>query len=89
MAEINIEKVVQNVAQKAMQELRDNGVFVGRWIPVSERLPEEGKEVLVSGYNTWSKQVIIARYMGEQYGFTCGLVSAWMSLPLPYHEVEE
>lgn len=39
MAEINIEKMAQNVAEKAIKELRDNGVFVGRWIPVSERLP--------------------------------------------------
>lgn len=40
MAEINIEKMAQNVAQKAMQGLRDDGAFVSRWIPVSERLPE-------------------------------------------------
>ena len=40
MAEINIEKMAQNVAQKAIQELSDDGVFVGKWIPVSERLPE-------------------------------------------------
>ena len=42
MAEINIEKMAQIVAQKAIQELRDDGVFVGKWIPVSEGLPEDG-----------------------------------------------
>ena len=37
MAEINIEKMGQNVARKAIQELRDNGVFIGRWIPLKTR----------------------------------------------------
>ena len=55
-----------------------------QWIPVSESLPEEGKEVLVSGYDTYNKRVIISKYQGEKYGFTCGLVSAWMPLPKPY-----
>lgn len=46
MAEINIEKMAQDVAQKAIQELRDNGVFVSRWIPVKFRplSDEEQKE---------------------------------------------
>lgn len=43
MAEINIEKMTQNVAEKAIQELRDNGVFVGRWIPIKTR-PLTGEE---------------------------------------------
>ena len=37
MAEMNIEKMGQNVARKAIQELRDNGVFIGRWIPLKTR----------------------------------------------------
>jgi len=56
------------------------------WIPCSERLPEEGKQVLVSGYNTYGKEVTIASYQGEQYGWTCGLVSAWQPLPSPYEK---
>ena len=51
MAVINIEKMAQNVAQKAMQELRDNGVFVSRWIPVSERLPEDLEPVNITWVN--------------------------------------
>lgn len=48
MAEINIEKMAQNVAEKAIQELRDNGVFVSRWIPVSEGLPKKDESVLLT-----------------------------------------
>ena len=49
MAEINIERMAQNVAEKAIQELRDNGVFIGRWIPVSERLPDKEGTYLLWG----------------------------------------
>lgn len=56
-----------------------------RWIPCSERLPEDNEEVLV----TYGDRVIISRYMGVGYGFICGLVDAWMPLPQPWGEVEE
>ena len=65
-----------------------DGQSDARWIRVNEKLPKEGEEVLVSGYDTYGKRVIIAKYQGEQYGFTCGLVSAWMPLPEPYRGKE-
>lgn len=62
MAVINIEKMAQNVAEKAMQELRNNGVFVSRWIPVSERLPEEYGEYMI----TWTTSHSM---VNGKYGF--------------------
>lgn len=95
MAEINIEKMAQKVAQRAIQELRDNGVFVSRWIPVSERLPEECSGVLVycpANYN------IFLAYLeqGKWYIFSPDgneslnePIVAWMPLPEPYKAESE
>ena len=98
MAEINIEKMAQNVAQKAIQELRDNGVFVSKWTPVSERLPEDGRPVLIYA---WNVHHVVARY--DEFRTNDGYkkcwvtadawngnteikhdVIAWMPLPQPY-----
>lgn len=65
MAEINIEKMAQNVAEKAIQELRDNGVFFSRWIPVSEKLPEEYGEYLITWTTSQSKRPFIGISEGE------------------------
>ncbi len=48
MAEIDFEKMSKNIVQNVMQNLRDNGVFVGKWIPTSESLPEEDVVVLIT-----------------------------------------
>jgi len=92
MAEINIEKMVQNVTQKAMQELRDNGVFVSRWIPVSERLPEESLNSVI-GWDAYRERCVFVQYIGGHFQISGRNESfdivAWMPLPLPYQEVEE
>ena len=93
MAEISIEKMAQNVAEKAIQELRDNGVFVGRWIPVSEKLPEILQDVLLS---LRSLDVEVGfRAETEPYFYADGCyiepqnVIAWMPLPEPYKAESE
>lgn len=81
-AELNIYPYISKQKVEA-DKMAIKAIEQTTWVPCSERLPEEGEEVLVSGFDTNNKKVIVARYQGEQYGFTCGLVSAWMPLPEP------
>ena len=55
-----------------------------QWIPVSERLPEDNQRVIVTTYGTYENEVIMSTYLGNNIGFTCGLVKAWMPKPEPY-----
>ena len=68
-----------------------------RWIPVSERLPEEYKRVLV--FDSWGG-VYVGQYVdaeenwgGEHFINEAGMhsktVVAWMPLPKSYSEVEK
>ena len=50
MAELNIDKMAQNVAERVMQELRDNGVFVSPWIPVKFRPLTEEEQIEYPDY---------------------------------------
>ena len=59
-----------------------------RWIPVSERLPEDNTKVLVTLDATYREKVLITWYQDKEHGFLCGLVTAWMPLPEPYQEEE-
>lgn len=102
MAEINVEKMSQRMAFLVIQELRDNGVFVGRWIPVSERLPEEDGQYLITvkyKHVNDSYEDVYAEH-GEWYNGRwdmflfghCGEVEdiiAWMPLPEPYKAESE
>ena len=54
-----------------------------RWIPCSERLPEDGQEILATTTdNAWGDVVIIRTYYKEMHKS----VIAWMPLPEPYQE---
>ena len=57
----------------------------GKWIPVTERLPEERQEILATTTdNSWGDVVIIRTYYKEMHKS----VIAWMPLPEPYKEGE-
>ena len=70
-----------------------------RWIPVTERLPEDRREVLVTAYWHETYQVMMASYFGDGLWWcvpfnNCGehmqrlKPKAWMPLPKPYEPQE-
>ena len=96
MAEANLEKMAQEVAEKALQELKDAGAFVSGWIPVSEKLPEDYQRVFVTIVNYHGDNVVrVAEYYkrikmfkikenGESWEVGEEGLLAWMPLPEPY-----
>lgn len=55
-----------------------------KWIPVSERLPEEGQLVLCSVKKGESEHpIIISKYKPDEWWYH---ITAWMPLPEPYEE---
>lgn len=65
-----------------------------RWIPVSERLPEEGVLVLVMGENCYNQPVAVVRkltehgWYDENDDYLMSFVTHWMPLPALPKEVE-
>lgn len=90
-------KYVKEIIHSHMDDVPDND---SGWIPVSERLPEEGKEVLaqftvrvVHTNNKVDEFVYIHTMYYENgawksfAGVPNGKVEAWQPLPEPYKEV--
>lgn len=67
-----------------------------RWIPVTERLPEEDSDILVTYVEKDEKRIVPVNY-GHGTWFDCIFdmalnpvgVLAWMPLPEPYKEEED
>ena len=76
---------------KSIEDLISELPSAQQWIPVTERLPEEEKEVLVTGkygeidialwkYESWTDNVV--EWEGNGYSFIKPI--AWMPLPKPW-----
>ena len=96
MAEANLEKMAQAVAEKALLDLKAHGEFIASWIPVSEKLPENYQRVLVTIKNYQGDNLVrVAQYIKRKKIFQVkengewwkvgeeGLL-AWMPMPDPY-----
>jgi hypothetical protein len=80
---------IQVENERLADHLIQSGVMGQRWIPVTERLPEEGRSVIV--YNAPARCAAEAVYKGEgkflQFRWSARLqvreVTHWMPLPDP------
>lgn len=83
MAEMKIG--ITDVIEKAIEKIKAEGYTVQKWIPCSERLPEENVSVLC--YMRIG-EIVVMEYGGD--GWYCGVtrynqraVTHWMPLPEP------
>lgn len=94
MAEFNIDKIAQNVAQRAIEKLNEMGMFVGFWISVSENMPEDGQDVLLCDIDG---DIMVGHHVNGKpnthfsqdgtYDYIKN-VKAWMPLPDAYEPQE-
>lgn len=72
-----------NMTAKRMQELEEKQ----RWIPVTERLPEYGQEVIVYSGNVLKPVVYGIHYWNKEFN-SWAHITHWMPLPEPPKEEE-
>ena len=67
-----------------MEAIEEMPRYTGEWIPVSERLPEVGQDVLASVHVDYAEHAVIINRYEEQPSWSNGIITAWRSLPEPY-----
>ena len=90
------------ISEAEVAEILEQEEKTGGWIPVTERLPEDDKYIMVSfdnftlpdiGRYEVDKDGNGAFYPGDEdesyVSYGCLRVNAWMPLPEPYRESEE
>ena len=74
----------------AYEDAEEQGQY-GKWIPVSERLPEESLNSVI-GWDTYRNRCCFVQYLGGRFVLGDDIysvnVTAWMPLPEPYRESE-
>ena len=69
----------------AADYLLANDVTFQKWIPVSERLPEQGQEVIVASYRMIKPVVFTTIFWNKEHDNWYG-ITHWMPLPKPPKE---
>lgn len=74
----------------AYEDAEEKGQY-GKWIPVSERLPEESLNSVI-GWDTYRNRCCFVQYLGGRFVLGDDIdsvnVIAWMPLPETYQESE-
>lgn len=78
---IDFEKMAKGFTKTA----KEKGMFVGWWIPVSERLPEKGTYLICTD-DGYIATIMYDRDMGWLLSSN---IIAWMPLPQPYKAESE
>ena len=76
-----------NLLPDAQTYIKQLEAQVPRWIPVTERLPEDGKDVLVLIRGIVDVGLHSAQYGWETYTMGTVGITHWMPLPEPPEEV--
>ena len=91
---VHIMRAIERVISKEMTYKKE--IVVGEWVPVSERPPEECREVLVTVKDDSADSPIYYTAVGWYYAgiwvvedAVCHQVIAWMKPPKPYKVVEK